>query len=69
MNSDEFKELRKRHFKTQQEAADYFQVSFSLIEKYERGKNPIRLIHAIAFRAILTLEELPENPEASFSAS
>lgn len=53
MTADELKTRRKLRFPSQQEAADFFEVSKSMIDKYERGANPIRKIHAIAFDAVL----------------
>lgn len=56
MTAEEFKTRRKLRFKSQQAAADFYEVSKSLIDKYERGVNPIRKIHAMAFDATLPKE-------------
>lgn len=53
MTAHELKKRRTSKFRTQQEAADYYEISKSLMEKYERGARPIRKIHALAFDATL----------------
>lgn len=53
MDSQELKRRRKARFRTQAEAAEFFEVSRDLIAKLEGGKRPITKIHAIAFDAVL----------------
>lgn len=53
MTAEEFRARRKARFRSRAEAAAYWDISASLIEKYERGVLPIRRIHSIAFDATL----------------
>ncbi len=53
MTAQELKKRRKAKFKTQKEAADFFEVSRDLIAKFETGKSPIRKVYALAFDAAL----------------
>ncbi len=53
MSAEEFRARRRAAFRTQVEAAAYWGLSKSLVEKYERAAMPIRRIHAMAFEATL----------------
>ncbi|HRQ90712.1 MAG TPA: hypothetical protein PLA50_18105 [Bacteroidia bacterium] len=53
MTAEEFRARRKAKFRSRVAAAAYWEISGSLIEKYERGVIPIRRIHAMAFDVTL----------------